>query len=114
MCIARCVVRRMAAAARKRAAGRTKNLALLSFGDEAEEEEAQMAAAAGGGRGGRGGGAGGGAKIRSAHDVLEDERWVTDAVPDAGKMSHINAGKRDYEAGCAQAQQAGARCRVGA
>ncbi len=66
----------MAAAARKRASGRTKNLALLSFGDEAEEEEAQMAAAAGAGRGGRGGGAAGGAKIRSAHDVLEDERWV--------------------------------------
>lgn len=54
--------------ARKRSSGRTKNLALLSFGEEAEEEEAQLlevakqqAAAAGG-------------RMRSAHDMLADEK----------------------------------------
>ncbi|PNH05318.1 Peptidyl-prolyl cis-trans isomerase CWC27 [Tetrabaena socialis] len=55
----------MAADARKRAAGRTKNLALLSFGEEAEEEEAHASAAAAAAKR---------SKIRSAHDVLEDDR----------------------------------------
>ncbi|EFJ41343.1 hypothetical protein VOLCADRAFT_68363 [Volvox carteri f. nagariensis] len=56
---------RAADEARKRSAGRTKNLALLSFGDEAEEEEEAVAAAADRKT----------TKIRSAHDVLtEDER----------------------------------------
>eukprot|EP00798_Chlamydomonas_sp_ICE-L_P019222 gene19222-25842_t len=46
----------------------SKNLGLLSFGEEAEEEEEQLAAAAAAAK------AAWGIKIRSAHDVLGDER----------------------------------------
>lgn len=51
---------RKSAALKQRAQGRTKNLALLSFGDEAGEEEAEDVGPA--------------PKVRSAHDVLSDER----------------------------------------
>ena len=57
---------RRAEEAKKRSAGRTKNLGLLSFGEEAEEEEAQLAAAAAKQPAA--------AKLRSAHDVLQDDR----------------------------------------
>ncbi len=55
---------------KKKAAKR--NLALLSFGNEAEAEEAELAAVAGAG-----------SKIRSAHDVLEDERCAAAVLPGA-------------------------------
>lgn len=58
--------RKRAEEAKKRTAGRTKNLALLSFGEEAEEEEAQLVAAAAKQPAST--------KFRSAHDVLQDDR----------------------------------------
>ncbi|KXZ45505.1 hypothetical protein GPECTOR_54g247 [Gonium pectorale] len=75
--------RSAAAAAKKRAAGRTKNLALLSFGDEAEAEEAEATAAATAQR----------AKIRSAHDVLEDERLAKERAIEEAELERINAGR---------------------
>eukprot|EP00195_Chlamydomonas_chlamydogama_P005875 CAMPEP_0202905216 /NCGR_PEP_ID=MMETSP1392-20130828/33118_1 /ASSEMBLY_ACC=CAM_ASM_000868 /TAXON_ID=225041 /ORGANISM="Chlamydomonas chlamydogama, Strain SAG 11-48b" /LENGTH=271 /DNA_ID=CAMNT_0049593201 /DNA_START=61 /DNA_END=873 /DNA_ORIENTATION=+ len=52
------------AAAAKHKSGKSsqKNLGLLSFGEEAEEEESQLAAVAAA------------ARIKSAHDILEDSR----------------------------------------
>ncbi len=53
--------RRPAPAKKKKA---KRNLALLSFGNEAEAEEQELAAVPEAAK-----------KIRSAHDVLEDDRW---------------------------------------
>lgn len=64
-----------AAAAKKKRAKR--NLALLSFGTEAEAEEQELAAVAEG------------AKIRSAHDVLEDDR--SGLMPGCGPACHAAA-----------------------
>ncbi|GAB4822798.1 hypothetical protein N2152v2_009844 [Parachlorella kessleri] len=69
-----------------------KNFKLISFGEEAEEEEAAAGAAA----------AGAGAKIRSAHDVLEDERLSKEAAlqVDLEKVREaVRAAKRAKRAG---------------
>lgn len=55
---------RRAEAARKEKKSRKRNLALLSFGEDAAAEEQHLT------------GLGDKAKIKSAHDVGEDERWV--------------------------------------
>ncbi|KAG2482855.1 hypothetical protein HYH03_018246 [Edaphochlamys debaryana] len=69
-----------AAEAKKRAAGRTKNLSLLSFGDEAQEEEEEGGGAAAPSR-----------KIRSAHDVLEDERLAKEKAIEEAELARIRA-----------------------
>lgn len=75
-----CAYHSMAEERKKRASGRTKNLSLLSFGEEAEadEEEAEVAARAAAAR----------RRIRSAHDVLEDERWVGGLQNLSGEGTH--------------------------
>ncbi|GIL90281.1 hypothetical protein Vretimale_16331 [Volvox reticuliferus] len=74
---------RAAEDARKRSAGRTKNLALLSFGDEAEEEEAAVAAVAVDRKA---------VKIRSAHDVLtEDERLAKERAIEEAELQRLAA-----------------------
>ncbi|GLI71539.1 hypothetical protein VaNZ11_016771 [Volvox africanus] len=71
---------RAADEARKRSAGRTKNLALLSFGDEAEEEEAAVPADRKA------------VKIRSAHDVLtEDERLAKERAIEEAELQRLAA-----------------------
>ncbi|GLC42193.1 hypothetical protein PLESTB_000640900 [Pleodorina starrii] len=70
---------RAAEESRKRSAGRTKNLSLLSFGEEAEQEEAAVVDRKA-------------AKIRSAHDVLtEDERLAQERAIEEAELQRIAA-----------------------
>ncbi|KAG2432706.1 hypothetical protein HYH02_006689 [Chlamydomonas schloesseri] len=98
---------RMAEERKKRAAGRTKNLSLLSFGEEAEadEEEAETAARAAAAR----------RRIRSAHDVLEDERLAKEKAIEEEELARIQAerpAKRPKQSAAAAADEATALARA--
>ncbi|PNW83908.1 hypothetical protein CHLRE_04g215950v5 [Chlamydomonas reinhardtii] len=98
---------RMAEERKKRASGRTKNLSLLSFGEEAEadEEEAEVAARAAAAR----------RRIRSAHDVLEDERLAKERAIEEEELARIEAerpAKRPKQSAAAAAGEANALARA--